>query len=144
MGKAKRRIFFIHQRIQSWAMLSLTLLCVSTILVFGVVPDVTYRAALAPWFSTAGLRAVCMNEIYPQLDILFLVGMPLFVLLSLVLALLLTHRIVGPLYHVRRVVREYRAGNREARVRLRAGDFCDELADDVNALLDDCERLAGR
>ena len=50
-------------------------------------------------------------------------------------AILLTHRIVGPLYRFRTVVKAVTAGDEVALVTLRDGDYLLELRDDLNEML---------
>jgi hypothetical protein len=55
---------------------------------------------------------------------------------QLLTALIASHRVVGTAYRIGQVLRQFREGNRAARVRLRKGDYQQSLATDVNELLD--------
>lgn len=55
-------------------------------------------------------------------------------------ALVITHRAAGAVYHMKRVVNEVRAGNPAARVRLRDKDEFQDLADALNAMLDEMQK----
>jgi len=57
-------------------------------------------------------------------------------MIQLTASLLASHKVAGVSYHIRRILHEYRMGNRDSRVRLRKGDFQQRLAGDVNDFLD--------
>jgi hypothetical protein len=57
-------------------------------------------------------------------------------------AIFVTHRVVGPAYHVQRVLEGLTAGRYEMRVRLRRGDRLRELEAAVNALGEDLLKRA--
>jgi hypothetical protein len=57
-------------------------------------------------------------------------------MIQLTASLLASHKVAGVSYHVRRILHEYRMGNRDARVRLRRADFQQRLGTEVNAFLD--------
>lgn len=47
----------------------------------------------------------------------------------------LSHRFAGPIFSLRRAIREVAAGNPARRLKFRHGDFWQELAQDYNAML---------
>lgn len=61
-------------------------------------------------------------------------------MIQLTVSLLASHKVAGVSYHIRRILHEYRMGDRDARVRLRKGDFQVRLGTDVNDFLDWLER----
>jgi len=140
--RSRRNKVFINQRIQAWVMLTVVLVCLTSILVFG---DLTYRSfrnTLEPWLHPGTEIAYAFEEVlYPMIDDLFLIGVPLFLVMSFALSLFLTHHIAGPLVQMQRVINDVRNGKTDSRVRLRRGDYITELADDFNKLLDDFEKL---
>jgi len=140
VGLGRRRNFFINTRIQCWVMLTMGLICVCSIVAFGVVVDMAHRLSVEPWLNNIELRNTLEDNLYPQIDNLFLLGIPLFLLLTLALAMFLTHRVAGPVHHIGRVIREHRYGRRGQRIVLREGDYCEELANEVNSLLDELEK----
>jgi hypothetical protein len=56
--------------------------------------------------------------------------------IQLTVSLLTSHKVAGVSYHIRRILHEYRQGNRDARVRLRKSDYQKQLGSDVNEFLD--------
>jgi hypothetical protein len=55
-------------------------------------------------------------------------------------ALILTHRIVGPIYRFRKMIEAVKAGGEIARMNLRDGDFLLELKDEFNEMLEILEQ----
>lgn len=55
---------------------------------------------------------------------------------QLLSALLTSHNVAGTAYRIGQVLRQFREGDRTARVRLRKADYQQKLADDVNELLE--------
>jgi hypothetical protein len=62
---------------------------------------------------------------------------------QLLTALISSQKIAGTAYHIRRVLREFREGKRDSRVRLRRGDYQHELARDINDFLEWIEAGGG-
>lgn len=59
-----------------------------------------------------------------------------FLLVIALLAVILTHRTAGPMYHFRRVFREIQEGKTQARIHLRPHDDFQEVARECNRALD--------
>ncbi len=55
-------------------------------------------------------------------------------------ALLLTHRLVGPIYRLRKMIQAVKAGQEVERMSLREGDFLHDLKDEFNEMLEVLER----
>ncbi|MFN8177456.1 MAG: hypothetical protein U0167_05995 [bacterium] len=55
---------------------------------------------------------------------------------QLLTALLTSHKVAGTSYRIGQVLRQFREGDRAARVQLRSGDYQHGLAADVNSFLD--------
>jgi signal transduction histidine kinase len=51
----------------------------------------------------------------------------------------LSHRIVGPMVQIQRVLERAIKGKYEARINLRTNDYLNEIADDINLLLEKLE-----
>jgi methyl-accepting chemotaxis protein len=60
----------------------------------------------------------------------------LFVIMSVVFAIVLSHRTAGPMFHFKKVFERVRSGERTARINLRPGDDFREVADEFNAMMD--------
>jgi methyl-accepting chemotaxis protein len=73
-----------------------------------------------------------LNEIILKLA-LFSVG---FLAVVGAIGLVFSHKVAGPLYHMKRVFEQVRGGDREARVRLRPKDEFQDVAREFNAMMD--------
>ncbi len=82
-----------------------------------------------------------------QLDGMWFHYGPVFVASLFVLPIVLidilrfTNRFAGPIYRVRRIMREAASGKSVAKVRFRADDFWKDFAEELNGLLTEMERL---
>lgn len=54
----------------------------------------------------------------------------------LYVALRFSQRIAGPTYRITETLKQIREGDQDIRIRLRSGDYLDEIADELNATLD--------
>ncbi len=57
-----------------------------------------------------------------------------------IVGIIFSNRIAGPLFHIRGVLEDVLAGKTDRRVRLRPKDFARDLAEDINTLLDKIEK----
>jgi hypothetical protein len=55
--------------------------------------------------------------------------------IQVVASLIASQKVAGTAYHISRILNEFRAGNRDARVRLRRGDYQQSLGTEVNGFL---------
>ena len=125
-----------------------------------------YQIKYIFWVSTAGITLIACNaiifysyikenysllvdlspmddaakhQLYSELNaILIKLGLVsfVFVILSALLGLKLSHSTAGPLYHFKRVFNEIKNGNKDARVRLRPGDDFKDVASAFNEMMD--------
>jgi signal transduction histidine kinase len=58
----------------------------------------------------------------------------------IIVGIIFSNRIAGPLFHIRGVVEDVIAGKTDRRVRLRPKDFARDLAEKINTLLDKIEK----
>ncbi len=75
-----------------------------------------------------------LNGIIGQVTLMACLGMTLMGLLSLVLWIVYSHRIFGPVVPLRRQIESLRAGNYDVRIRLRRNDEFKDLAEELNKL----------
>ena len=64
----------------------------------------------------------------------------LIVLIIAILALFVTHRAAGSVYHMKRVINEIRSGNIKARVHLRPKDEFQDVARSFNEMMDKLQK----
>ena len=80
----------------------------------------------------------------PTLDLILpplLINNLCIMVIMAVFGIFFSHRIAGPLYHIETVVADVLAGRGSERVQLRPRDFVHDLADQINALLDEYSRV---
>ncbi|GJM43568.1 MAG: hypothetical protein DHS20C21_04100 [Gemmatimonadota bacterium] len=100
-------------------------------LALALVGEVAYQRALANgWFASDGMF-LGVPESRVGMLLLFVSASTL----QVVASLLASQKVTGVAYHVGRVLQEFRSGKRDARVRLRKGDYQQQLGDDVNEFL---------
>lgn len=78
-------------------------------------------------------------QLYHELDtiVVYLIGANLiFLLITAVLGLLFSHRVAGPLYHFKRIFKEVKKGNLDARIHLRPKDEFKDVAAEFNEMMD--------
>ena len=139
-GKIKRRNYLIDKRFQ----LKYTGLIL--LFMFLVAAVVAYTVYYTGWM----LMGERLANVYPQgrlVTIMKTINMTLIVRLLVlaplvaVVAILLSHKIAGPLYRIERFLRLVAHGDFSSRLRLRKYDELQGLADSVNEMTDD---LRGR
>lgn len=75
-----------------------------------------------------------------KINFLLLVGLPPVLILIFILAIVLTHRLVGPLERLERDLEKISVGNYSVRLKLRKKDDLKPLADTINKIIDKLER----
>jgi HAMP domain-containing protein len=84
-----------------------------------------------------------IDDRYRELFVLWVSLTLISLLIILIIAtwtLFLTHRAAGPVYHMKRVINEIRAGNANVRVHLRKKDEFQDLATSFNDMMDELQR----
>lgn len=79
------------------------------------------------------------NQLYTELnEILIKLGVVglIFVLLTAIIGLKMSHRTAGPMYHFKRIFNEIKNGKMDARVRLRPDDDFKDVAGAFNEMMD--------
>lgn len=79
-----------------------------------------------------------LNEIVIKLGIFGVI----FVLITAIIGVRMSHRTAGPLYHFKRIFNEIRSGNLSARVRLRPDDDFKDVATAFNDMMDEVQKTS--
>lgn len=133
------RNFLINPRFQLryvlWLFLTGLFLMVwnFTIFFFYIRENYALLVELAP--MTPAVREQLQNELV-QIVVLLSASSVAFLALMAFLGLVISHKAAGPLYHFKRVFREIRDGKRSSRIRLRAGDEFQDVAQTFNEMMD--------
>lgn len=80
-----------------------------------------------------------LNEIVIKLGIFGLI----FIVLTAMIGIRISHRTAGPLYHFKRIFNEVKGGNMNARVRLRPNDDFRDVAEAFNEMMDSINKKNG-
>ncbi len=84
-------------------------------------------------FQEAAITSIIdLNVLFWNLTVVVI----LFVGMSIVFAVILSHRTAGPMFNFKKVFMAIRNGDRTARVTLRPGDDFRDVADEFNAMMD--------
>lgn len=83
-----------------------------------------------------------ISQQFEQAAIYLVVLSVVFVVSTVSVSILYTHRLVGPTYAFRRHLRALREGRYEVRTMLRKNDAFTEVADDLNLLAEELQRSA--
>jgi hypothetical protein len=117
-----------------------TRLSIRIVVYFLVYHAVVLSLILVGW----DLWGACQNTLGPEAaGYVVGIGVTLFayvVLLFLYDAMTFSHRVVGPLYRIRKMIQAVTTGEAVERLQLRKGDFLQELKDDLNEMLQSLEQ----
>ncbi len=151
METYKRRNFVVNRRLQ-FGMISFFLITVLIALLISTAGLIVYYSVRFPAEpgGTPGAevepapREAGSTPVVPRLELILppiLINNLCIMVIMAVFGIFFSHRIAGPLYHIETVVAEVLAGNDTERVHLRPRDFVHDLANEVNALIEDYTRV---
>jgi methyl-accepting chemotaxis protein len=132
MKSFRRRHFFIDKHLQTKYLLLTILLLLSYSLIFVIliflpyILPIHFNLPLEERAEAARVLLALNKSVWPALLVA--------ILILGVLSIFITHKIVGPIYRLKKALGEMIEGNLDVRVTLRKGDDLQELADHVNQL----------
>lgn len=137
MSKFRRKNYLIYKRMQ----LKYALLTISLLIAYSVI---LLSAIFAPYFSALFSDLPLMEKAVAADVILILhsniwFGIGVIIILCGIYSIFTTHRIVGPVFVFNRMVREVTKGNLTLRARLRKGDEHQDVAANLNKMVDNLE-----
>jgi methyl-accepting chemotaxis protein len=135
MNFQKRRNYFIEKRFQLKYSILTMLLLLSFSFIFIIIIFAPYMLTL--YFDyplvekTEAARAILLlhAKVWP--------GIGAVILLFGVISILISHKVAGPLYRLKKTLAEVTAGNLNVVVKLRKWDDLKDLADHLNILIDE-------
>lgn len=80
-----------------------------------------------------------LSQVFWEMNVLLLFRFLLIVPLVILLAIVLSHRIVGPIYRIKKVLDKVAKGDFGLRIRLRRSDELKDLAETINNALESME-----
>lgn len=132
MEKSNRKTIFIKKDLQVKFILFILLSVLFGMVLFGY----QFLTFLQNIFKDHPVLLQRVYEEGPSLLYPLIIKSTIFFALLAMISALLSHRIAGPIYHIERICREVKKGDKQARVRLRKGDAFFDLADEFNSMMD--------
>lgn len=142
-GRRKLRNLWLNTRFQGgyifWITITGLLLVALQSVVFYTFTRENYQILVDLSPMTPEAKAQLYSELGRIITIL-VAGSLIFVLLVAFMGLIFSHRTAGPLYHMRRVFEQIKAGDRSARIHLRPSDHFKDVAESFNEMMDGLEK----
>ncbi len=132
MEKFTRKTIFIKKELQVKFILFILLSVLFGMVLFGY----QFLTFLQDIFKNHPILLQRVYEEGPKLIYPLIIKSTIFFALLAMISALLSHRIAGPVYHLEKVCREIKEGNKQSRVKLRKGDALSDLAEEFNSMLD--------
>jgi methyl-accepting chemotaxis protein len=141
----RRRNYFIKKKFQLKFVYSfLVLLTLEASLIIGLFSYISRNTITAGYSNSILTIEHTAKFFFTQfLFIVFIVGIGI-TLAAMVIFILLSHRIAGPLYRFEKTLNEISAGNLAKRINLRKNDQLNELQEALNSLLVSFDERLGR
>jgi methyl-accepting chemotaxis protein len=133
---AKRRQYFIDRKFQGVFMLKFFLVLLLGALLTIVITMLTTRATLTSSFDGGRLLiektslAILPSVVFTSVITTLVVG-----LAALVVTLLVSHKIAGPMFRFKKDIEEISAGNLQKSIKIREGDQFGAVADNLNQMV---------
>jgi methyl-accepting chemotaxis protein len=134
----KRRVYFINRTFQSEFILKFCGIVILGSVVFGTVLYVFSKHTLTTSFENSRLVIKSTADyIFPGLLFGGIIVAAITALVAGIIVILMTHRIVGPMYRFEKYVKEIGSGRLYADLRIRKKDQFQNMADSLNKMTED-------
>jgi methyl-accepting chemotaxis protein len=135
--KDKRRNYFIDKDFQSRFILKFCMLVVlSGVITMGILYFVGKKSTTVSIVDSRVIVHTTADFLLPILTQTVLVVMIIVGLATIVVTLLFSHKIAGPLFRFKKAIEEVKSGNLSANFHIRNYDQLQGLSDEVNAMID--------
>lgn len=143
--KYRRRQYLIDHGFQYWFISRIAILAISIILfslflfalVYQQYGDITVELMQPDPFSAAGIKTVSKHgSVFSLLWPVLAISLAGTLLVTFFFGLILSHRMAGPVYRIRMVLKEMAEGDVSGILRLRKKDAFQPLAESINSLKD--------
>lgn len=131
MPKFQRKTIFIKKDLQVKFILFVLLSVLFGMVLFGY----QFLNFLQDIFKEHPILLQRVYEEGPSLIYPLIIKSTIFFALLAIVSALLSHRIAGPIFHLEKVCKDVKQGNKKARVKLREGDALSDLAQEFNSML---------
>lgn len=129
----KRKLQFKYMLFLLFAMLIPTVICTGALYYF-MWQTIAAEVALP---ETIALYLIPALE---KVNLVLFISLPIVFFIMLLSSIYISHRIAGPLYRFENELKEIIKGDYSRRIKLRAKDELQEIADGINQLLDRVEK----
>lgn len=140
-GSVKRRQYYINKKFQTGFILKFILVLVLGGVLSVVITLLTTNSTLTSSYD--GARLVIEKTsfaILPSVVITSLITTSVVGIVAVVVTLLVSHRLAGPMYRFEKDIEEIGAGNLQKKIRIRDGDQFVEVAENLNRMVDNLNR----
>jgi signal transduction histidine kinase len=133
MSRHRRRQYLISRRFQIKYISLILLFMFGTAIVTGYMVYVTTWVMFGEKLAAVYPQGLLL-EVVKNVNMVLLLRLIFLSPLVILVGLILSHRIAGPIYRIREQLKKIRRGDYEADIRLREKDELKDLADEVNEL----------
>lgn len=132
----RRKIFFIKKKLQlRYVLLVFFAMIVTALISVGGAYYLIWQT-IAAELAVPEIIAETLLPALTKVNIMLLIFLPSAFIVMILLSILVSHRIAGPIYRVEKDLDEIVKGDYSRRIKFRAGDDLQELAEKINKLLD--------
>lgn len=138
MAEYRRRIFLINPEFQLRFSIFLVILVVTSSIFLPITIDEIYGQFIQILGATSPKESPIMQQLEAQKDSLLFVSIIMILVLSVMVfigGIILSHRIAGPMYKLKKYLTTYRGGQRDDKLFFRQRDYFKEVADELNLTL---------
>lgn len=132
----RRKRYFVKKRLQFKYLLFVLLAMIVPTLVCG---GALYYLIWQTIAAEIALPEVIAENLVPALykvNIILFISLPLIFLVMLLLSIVISHKIAGPVYRLERELKEISEGDYSRRIKFRSNDELQEIADGINKILE--------
>ena len=132
----KRRNFFVDKKFQTRFIVRFCILVIFACLVFGTLVYFLSLQSITTTFENSRLVVKSTADyLFPLLTLTSLITIALIGLATIFVVLFISHKIAGPAYRFRRIIREIAQGNLGLDVRVRSGDQFQQIASGLDEMV---------
>lgn len=132
----RRKRYLIKKRLQFKYLLFVLLAMLIPTTVFGGALYYLVWQTVASEFAIPEILAENLIPALNKVNTLLLIFLPLVFLLMLIFSVYISHKIAGPVYRLEKELIEIAKGDYSRRIKFRSHDELQEIADNINKLLD--------
>jgi methyl-accepting chemotaxis protein len=134
--KNRRRIYLIEKNFQIWFILKFCgLVAAAGLITIAILYSFALRSNTVAFMNSRVVVKTTADFLLPILVQTVVIVMIIVSLATIAVTLFFSHKIAGPLYHLRKVMKDLEAGDFSVDFRIRHLDQLQELADTFNSMI---------